>query len=43
MASVTVLELCTAALLIAPSYAAYVLKKEYSGSNFVSGFNFRTV
>jgi hypothetical protein len=33
----------SASALITPSYAAYVLKKNYSGNTFTSGFNFRTV
>jgi hypothetical protein len=44
MALLNILEFCLAAgLLITPTHAAYVLKKNYSGTNFTSGFNFRTV
>ncbi|KAB5545836.1 concanavalin A-like lectin/glucanase domain-containing protein [Coniochaeta sp. 2T2.1] len=35
-------ELLTGALLVSPSWGAYVLKKNYQGQNFTSGFNFRT-
>ncbi|KAJ9161747.1 Glycoside hydrolase family 16 protein [Coniochaeta hoffmannii] len=34
--------LFASALLVSPSWAAYVLKRNYYGQNFTSGFNFRT-
>jgi hypothetical protein len=44
MALLPILELCLAVgLLITPTHGAYVLKMNYSGTNFTSGFDFRTV
>jgi hypothetical protein len=42
MVRIDAAQLLTSAVLVSPS-AAYVLKKNYSGTNFISGFNFRTV
>ncbi|OIW28204.1 hypothetical protein CONLIGDRAFT_368372 [Coniochaeta ligniaria NRRL 30616] len=42
MVRVNVPILFASVVLISPSFGAYVLKKNYAGQNFTSGFNFRT-